>query len=252
MLLEIKNLYFSFEGLDVTNNINMELEENSITALIGPNGSGKTTLFNIITGNYKPKSGEIIFDGKRIDRLKPYQICEAGISRTYQVINLFNRMSVIENVMVGMHTRINTTLVDNIFHSKKMKEIENVSYEEAYELLKIVGLENEANNKAGYLSYGQQRLLEIIRAIASKPKLILLDEPAAGMNETEKKNLNSLVRSIVKMNIAVLIVEHDMQLIMDTADKIYVIDAGKNLAEGTPKEIQTNEDVINAYLGGND
>ena len=188
-------------------------------------------------------------NGKTIAGLKPYQICELGISRTYQVINLFKKMSVIDNVLVGMHTRIDTNVLENIFHSKKMKDIENKSYKKAYELLKLANLENEANNISGNLAYGQQRLLEIIRAIASNPKLLLLDEPAAGMNETEKNSLNSLIRKIVKMGISVLIVEHDMQLIMDIADKIYVIDSGKNLAYGKPSEIVKNEDVIKAYLG---
>lgn len=252
MLLEIKNLFFSFEGLNVTNDINITVKEKSITALIGPNGSGKTTLFNIITGNYHPKSGEIIFDNKRIDGLKPYQICELGISRTYQVINLFKKMSVLDNVLVGMHSKVKESFFDDIFHTKRMNKIEKEAKANALELLDFVGLLDEKDNNADNLSYGQQRLLEIVRAIASNPKLLLLDEPAAGMNETEKNNLNKLIKKIISMDITVLIVEHDMELIMDIADEIYVIDAGKNLASGTPNQIQNNEKVISAYLGGDD
>lgn len=250
MLLSIKDLFLNFEGLSVTNNINMEIEENSITALIGPNGSGKTTLFNLITGIYKPDSGEIIFCERNICGLKPYQICKLGISRTYQAINLFKNLTVIENVLIGMHTQISTSTISNIFHTKKMRAVEKESYENACGLLKLVNLESKANNISASLSYGEQRLLEIVRAIASNPKLILLDEPAAGMNETEKIFLNNLINKIVKMNITVLLVEHDMQLVMNIANKIYVIDAGKNLAYGTPHDIQQNKDVIKAYLGG--
>lgn len=252
MLLDIKNINLSFGGLKATNNVSMYVEEGKITALIGPNGAGKTTIFNQITGVYAPDSGQIIFDGKEIQGLKPYQICGAGISRTYQVINLFRNMTVLDNVLVGMHPKLKSGFWANIVHTKKMKQEEELAKEAAFELMDFVGIREHAYDKAGSLSYGKQRLLEIIRGMASNPKLILLDEPAAGMNSAEKEDLNVLIRRIIERGITVLIVEHDMKLIMDIADKIFVIESGTNLADGTAEEIQNNADVIRAYLGGDD
>ena len=251
-MLKIEHLNLSFGGLKATNDICMHLKEGEITALIGPNGAGKTTLFNQITGVYKPDSGEIWFNGNRIDGKRPYQINAAGISRTYQVINLFRKMTVLENVQVGMHTRLKSGYWKNLIHTKSMKEEEKASLAKAYELLDFVGLTPYANDQAGSLSYGQQRLLEIVRGMANDPKLLLLDEPAAGMNSAEKEDLNVLIRRIVERGITVLIVEHDMKLVMDIADDIYCIEYGTNLANGTPEEIQKNPEVIRAYLGGDD
>ena len=251
-MLKINHLNLSFGGLKATNDICMHVKPNQISALIGPNGAGKTTLFNQITGVYKPDSGEIWFDGKRIDGLKPYQINDAGISRTYQVINLFRRMTVLENVQVGMHTRLKSNYWKNLVHTPGMRAEEKAAVEKAYSLLDFVGLTEHAKDLAGSLSYGKQRLLEIVRGMANDPKLILLDEPAAGMNTAEKEDLNVLVRRIIDRGITVLIVEHDMTLIMDIADEIFVINSGANLATGTPEEIQNNPEVISAYLGGDD
>lgn len=205
MLLEIDNLCLSFGGLKATNDVTMHMEGGKINGIIGPNGAGKTTFFNQISGVYKPDSGTIKFDGKRIDGLKPYQINEAGIARTYQVINLFKKMTVIENVMVGMHPRLKSGFFANTLHTKKQREEEKAIREKAMELLKFVGLENYANEQAGALSYGQQRLLEIVRGLASDPKLILLDEPAAGMNSTEKVELNYLLHKILERSVTILI-----------------------------------------------
>lgn len=252
MLLEIKDLCLSFGGLKATNHVSIHVEEGKITGLIGPNGAGKTTFFNLISGVYKPDSGTIVFDGKRIDGLKPFQINEAGISRTYQIINLFKKMTVLENVLVGMHSRLKASFFESLFHSKKEREEEAEAVERAYELLEFVGLKENAMKEAGSLSYGQQRLLEIVRGMAGNPRLILLDEPAAGMNSKEKEELNILLRKIIKRGVSILIVEHDMKLVMDVTDYIFVLNYGQLLAEGTPLEIQQNEDVIAAYLGGVD
>ena len=251
-MLEVKNVSINFSGLQAVNDVSMTIEDGKVTALIGPNGAGKTTLFNIVAGVYKPDSGSIYLDGVDITGLKPYQICNHGITRTYQVIKLFNGMSVLDNVLVGMHKDYKLSFFQDIFHTPKMRRMEKETKERAHKLLELVGLDEFASYTAGSLSYGQQRLLEIARALASNPKIILLDEPAAGMNSKEKNDLNARIREIIKMGITVLIVEHDMSLVMSIADKIYVINSGKYLAEGTPSEIASNNDVIEAYLGRGD
>ena len=223
-----------------------------ITALIGPNGAGKTTLFNCISGVHTPASGEVILNGKHLEGKKGFQINMEGIARTYQIINLFWNMSVIENVLVGMHARLKSNFWDSLLHTKKKREEEKFVLEKAHELLRFVGLDEHAGIPAVSLPYGKQRLLEIVRGLASEPKVILLDEPAAGMNTTEKRELDQLLREILKMGVTILIVEHDMKLIMDISDYIYVLCNGKLLAEGVASEIQNNPEVIAAYLGGED
>lgn len=251
-MLKVENISINFEGFEALTNIDMEVEKGKVTALIGPNGAGKTTLFNIIAGVYKPSSGKIIFNGEDITGKKPYEICTLGITRTYQIIKLFNKMSVIDNVLVGMHTRNKTSFLDDVFHTPKMRQIQKQSYDKAERLLKQFGLYEYRDLNAGNLSYGQQRTLEIVRALASDPELILLDEPAAGMNSAEKVELNNRIREIIEMGVTVLIVEHDMNLVMNIADIIYVLDAGANLAKGSPDEIANNKAVIEAYLGRGD
>ena len=250
MLLEIDHLCLSFGGLKATNDVTMHMEEGKISGLIGPNGAGKTTFFNLISGVYKPDSGTITFDGKRIDGMKPYQINQAGIARTYQVINLFRKMSVLDNVLVGMHPQLKSGFFQSMLHVTKERAEEKTAHDKAYEWLKFVNLEDSAKAEAGSLSYGQQRLLEIVRGLASNPKLILLDEPAAGMNSKEKEDLNVLLRKIIASGVTILIVEHDMKLVMDVTDRLFVLNYGKKLAEGTPEELQNNPEVIAAYLGG--
>ena len=251
-MLKIEHINLSFGGLKATNDVSMHVKPNQITALIGPNGAGKTTIFNQITGVYKPDSGEIWFDEKRIDGKKPYEVTASGIARTYQIINLFRNMPVLDNVLVGMTTRLKSGFWRNLIHSPKMRKEEQAAVKKATELLEFVGLSEHMHDKAGSLSYGQQRLLEIVRGMASEPKLLLLDEPAAGMNTAEKEDLNVLIRRIIDRGITVFIVEHDMKLIMDIADEIYVINSGCNLANGTPAEIQKHPEVIAAYLGGDE
>lgn len=248
-MLKIDHLTLRFEGLVATNDVSMEVVDHKVTALIGPNGAGKTTLFNQIAGVYAPESGHIYLDGEDITGLKPFQICQKGITRTYQVIKLFHGMTVLDNVMVGMHTRLPQNFWQDVLHTSKMRRSEKEALDYAHSLLQLVGLDRFAEYPAGALAYGQQRLVEIARALSSKPKLVLLDEPAAGMNTKEKNDLNDMIRKIIERGTTVLLVEHDMSLVMNVADRIYVLNSGYNLAEGTPNEIVNNPDVIEAYLG---
>ena len=251
-MLNVEHLCLDFDGLKAVNDVSLHVDKGSVTALIGPNGAGKTTLFNLIAGVYTPKSGKITLDGKDITGMKTYRVCNEGISRTYQVIKLFSGMTVLDNVLVGMHTQLKAGFWQGIFQTKKTREEEKAALAKAHELLQLVGLNKYADFPAGSLAYGQQRLLEIARALASNPKLLLLDEPAAGMNTTEKFELNERIRAITKMGITVLIVEHDMAMVMSIADKIYVISSGKNLADGNCEEVANNPAVIEAYLGRGD
>jgi branched-chain amino acid transport system ATP-binding protein len=242
-----------FGDLVAVNDVCMQIPENKIIALIGPNGAGKTTLFNCVSGVYVPNEGNILFDGKSIKGKRPSYIHNIGISRTYQIINLFADMPVIDNVIVGMHGDLISNFFDSLFHTKRHRNEEKDCYEKAHELLKFVGLEDRANEAAGSLPYGEQRRLEIIRALAGNPSLLLLDEPAAGMNSKEKEDLDAILREIIRRwNLSILLVEHDMDLVMGVSDYIYVLSFGKKLAEGIPEEIQKNPDVIEAYLGGDD
>lgn len=251
-MLETNKVTINFGGLIAVNEVSIHVEPHKITALIGPNGAGKTTLFNCIGGVYTPASGEVILDGKHLEGKRGFQINEAGIARTYQIINLFWKMSVIDNVLVGMHSRLKSNFWDCILNTKKKREEEKRVLEKAHEWLQFVGLNEHADIPAGSLSYGKQRLLEIVRGLASEPIVILLDEPAAGMNTSEKKELDVLLQKIIHMGVTILIVEHDMKLIMNISDYIYVLCNGKLLAEGIASEIQNDPEVIAAYLGGDD
>jgi len=252
-MLKVENMTLRFGDLIANDNICMEVPNNKVIALIGPNGAGKTTCFNCISGVYTPNNGDIILDGVSIKGKKPYQIHGMGISRTYQIINLFTEMSVIENVIVGMHDSMKSNFFESMFHTKRHRKEEKEAYERAIELLEFIGLKDKANNAAGSLPYGEQRLLEIIRALASDPSILLLDEPAAGMNSKEKEELDNIIQRIMKRwDLSVLMVEHDMDLVMNISEYIYVLNYGKLLAQGTPEEIQRNPDVIEAYLGGDD
>jgi branched-chain amino acid transport system ATP-binding protein len=249
MILEIKNITKNFGGISALSDVSFSIKKGEIFGLIGPNGAGKTTMFNMITNMFTPTSGEIVFDGEQITGIKPYQITDKGICRTFQNIRLFPQMNVLENIMVGGHSRSHSGVLKSVLRTKSQRKEESKLCETAKDLMELVGLSNYDEVIAENLSYGQQRRLEIARAMASNPKLLLLDEPAAGMNETETESLFDLIKKVQARGITVLIIEHDMPLVMKLCDRITVLNFGKKLAEGTPEEIQNNQAVIEAYLG---
>ncbi|MGL4798119.1 MAG: ABC transporter ATP-binding protein [Cellulosilyticaceae bacterium] len=249
-LLDVCRISVSFGGIKPVSELTMHIEEGELVGLIGPNGAGKTTVFNLLTGVYTPTEGSISFEDKRIDRLKTYQIVKGGITRTFQNIRLFKEMTVLDNVKVAFNNRLSYTSVAGILGLPSYKKQEAWLEEEAMKLLEIFELQDAAHELSKNLPYGKQRKLEIARALAGKPKLLLLDEPAAGMNPNETKELMHTIKLIRdKFGIAILLIEHDMNLVMAICERLVVIDYGVVIAEGTPAEIQNNEKVINAYLG---
>ena len=236
-LLILRNLLKTFGGLVAMNSVTFSVDEASIVGLIGPNGAGKTTTFNIISGNYRPDSGEVIFDRKDITGRPTHKIVELGIARTFQNIRLFQDMSVLENVLAGCHCRMRAGLFPSLFRTPAQRE------------LAFVGLDDQYANLAGNLAYGNQRLLEIARALASEPRFLILDEPAGGMNDQETADLMLLIKAIQKRGITILLIEHDMNLVMRVCEKIVVLENGALIAEGTSAEIKRNPRVIEAYLG---
>lgn len=251
-LLEVKGITKSFGGLVAVENVEFEVEKGEIVSIIGPNGAGKTTIFNMLTGVYHVNSGTIVFDGKEIQNKQPREIVQAGIARTFQNIRLFPTMRVIENVLVGQHNNINYNFFDLLFRSKKYKQEEKRAAEEAIALLESLDLGDQIDNYAKNLPYGMQRKLEIARAIATNARLIILDEPAAGMNPQESEELKEFILKLRDGGQTILLIEHDMSVVMDISDRIYVIDHGRKIAEGLPKEIAVNQQVITAYLGSGD
>ena len=254
-LLEVSGLTMDFGGLRAIDDVGLDIFEGEIVALIGPNGAGKTTFFNCVTGIYEPTAGDVKIHppggaSRRINGMKPNRITALGMARTFQNIRLFPAMTVLENVMIGRHCRTSTSILDAILGSRKAAREEKESVDKSYQLLKKVGLADVADEFSRNLSYGAQRRLEIARAMATDPFLLLLDEPAAGMNPQETRELDELIVRIRNEDkLAVLLIEHDMKLVMNISDRIYVMEYGKEIAQGTPQQIKENPKVIEAYLG---
>jgi branched-chain amino acid transport system ATP-binding protein len=255
-ILEVKNLTMDFGGLRALDSLSMDVMEGEIVALIGPNGAGKTTFFNCITGMYEPTKGDvhIIPPGKnkciRLNKLKPNEVTEYGLARTFQNIRLFQNMTVLENVMIGRHSKSHAGILGAIFRTGSQQKEEKEIVDKSFTNLEKMGLTKYADEYAKNLPYGLQRRLEIARAMATEPFLLLLDEPAAGMNTQETKELDDLIKEIRdKEKISILLIEHDMKLVMSLSDRIVVLDYGEKIAEGSPEEIKNNRDVIEAYLG---
>ena len=249
-LLDLDNVSIVFGGLRAVSNLSMHIDEHELIGLIGPDGAGKTTAFNLITGVYVPTEGDITFNGVRINGKKSYQVTQLGMARTFQNIRLFSELPVIDNVKIAYHMHIGYNLPEAIFRTRKYVQEENEVTKKAMELLTIFHLEDHAYDLAKNLPYGAQRRLEIARALATEPKLLLLDEPAAGMNPQETKELMEMIRWLRDhFHLAILLIEHDMGLVMGVCQRIYVLEYGLCIASGTPDEIRRNKRVIEAYLG---
>ena len=252
-MLKTNNITMQFGGLTAVKDFNLTLNKGEIVALIGPNGAGKTTAFNMITGVYKPTKGKISYKGNDITQLPPHQITKSGIARTFQNIRLFKDLSVLDNVLIANHLHIKSNVFEALLRLPKYKNEDRKMINKSLELLEIVGLSDEKNEKSSSLPYGKQRRLEIARALATNPELLLLDEPAAGMNPKETEDLTRFIKTIRDdFKLTIFMIEHHMQVVMGISERIYVFDYGITIAHGSPKEIQNNQRVIEAYLGVED
>jgi branched-chain amino acid transport system ATP-binding protein len=248
-LLQLSSIGKQFGGLTALSEVSLHIQRGEIYGLIGPNGAGKTTLFNVITGLYQPSAGEFQFDGKNYQACKPHILAQAGIARTFQNIRLFANLTALENVMIGRHLRTQAGVFGALFRNQKNCNEERAISERAHELLRYVGIDKPADTLAKHLPYGEQRRLEIARALATEPLLLALDEPAAGMNATETESLKTLLQNIRDTGITVLLIEHDVKLIMGLCDRVAVLNYGKKIAEDVPEAVRNNAEVIAAYLG---
>ncbi|GGO86703.1 ABC transporter ATP-binding protein [Marinobacterium nitratireducens] len=250
LLLDVNGLTMRFGGLVAVNNVNLSVHNRQIVSIIGPNGAGKTTVFNCLSGFYIPSDGSVVFKGEQIAGLKDFRISRKGLVRTFQHVRLFSNMTVIENMLVAQHRHLNTNLLAGLLKTTHYKRLEQEAMDRAAYWLEQVDMLEFANREAGNLAYGQQRRLEIARCMVTQPELLLLDEPAAGLNPRETKQLDELIVQLRdEHEISVLLIEHDMSLVMGISDHIYVIAQGTPLADGTPEEVKNNPDVIKAYLG---
>lgn len=249
VLLAVRNLCKDFGALRAVNDVSLDVRRGQIFAVIGPNGAGKTTLFNVVTGVYPATSGEVVFCGNSTLGLPDYKLADLGIGRTYQLVRLFKDMAVLENVQIGTHCRTKSGTFDALFNTQRERREESWSRERSLELLRFVGLQEYYWCLARQLSYGDQRRLEVARALATQPKLLLLDEPTAGMNQSEKEKMMSLIKALRDSGVTIVLIEHDMNVVMGLSDRILVLDHGVMIAEGTPREIRSDETVIEAYLG---
>jgi branched-chain amino acid transport system ATP-binding protein len=248
-LLSVKRLTVRFGGLTAVNDLDFSIFPGEIVSLIGPNGAGKTTIFNAITGFLRASAGSVQFEGAELIHLKPHQIAEKGITRTFQITSLFPNLSALENIRIGRHMQERETVWDAVLNTRRKRRVEDETLARTSEILKFIGLKGKKEAMAASLPYGDQRILEIGVALAANPKLLLLDEPSAGLNDTETQGMKELIQKMRARSITIFLVEHDMKLVMGLSDRIVVLNFGKKIATGTPEEVKTNPEVITAYLG---